>query len=691
MFAECLNDPARLKKVGIEQKLPLEYFMNKLYVACSRARRRLFILDRPNAIQQLWGFAINDDGLDKLCGNLCQANDEWRDSVGHVVRGIPEYWEDNRNDPLEMATKFEAEGDSDRDPYLLRQAAHLFEQADDSPRAMACHGRACEYQGKFKRAGEFFVQASDLKRALGCFWEAAACVDIVSLGDKNPSLSTGVEFRLASFLCDSQPVVDDALELLGEVARLAVETPEFRIKLRSNSWLKGVKTLESRASAAIERTSDSSQWTHLVNTHDSLLAFGLTIDVEQRAKALYCAERYEQVIQLLDARRKLPLYRRAKTIVLQKQKEAGHEEKIGTDDRRFAGDVLRGEGKADEAIWWYRTSQHIPGLKQCFETIAENGHTQAAVKCVCSLAEVFVHQGLWSDIAALLDADGWQGLSRNDKRFLRDSVSQADLMETVLLQPIAVSDSIVRIPGMTLKKIYPHLEILLPAETALDSVADERKLRTLGAAVERVGLDISALAYYEGLSKLQGISSTLREYVNRRWIRCKLRRESRERSGKRVNADKYREEIESRLRKYNWKRSDVGPDYPDRRMIETDGTDQVVPKPPHDGDVVAAGSANSKWQMGSLACAFFEMTDRINIQSNVGEQARVDFAARVVRSDDVDIVCQNRDSWAIPSWNLEVKFESDQVTVVFRMGTKLIRKVVRAKTPIHVDEGSNHE
>ena len=114
--------------------------MNGLYVAASRARRRLFVADKDAALDYVWSFAMKEATLNQILLTLPRSGGDWHPHCGLLAQGVAENWSDDRDDPKVLAERFREEGFRKEDAYLLRQAAIQYGQlkmvaeADKTPK-----------------------------------------------------------------------------------------------------------------------------------------------------------------------------------------------------------------------------------------------------------------------------------------------------------------------------------------------------------------------------------------------------------------------------------------------------------------------------------------------------------------------------------------------------------------------------
>jgi len=76
VLAKMMHSPSEYE-VSIDKRLGLEYFMNNLYVAASRAQRRLFVIDEKKSRDTLWWFASDEQHLLEVLRDLPQRTPGW--------------------------------------------------------------------------------------------------------------------------------------------------------------------------------------------------------------------------------------------------------------------------------------------------------------------------------------------------------------------------------------------------------------------------------------------------------------------------------------------------------------------------------------------------------------------------------------------------------------------------------------
>jgi len=177
-----------------ETLLEIEYFFNKLYVAVSRAKKRLFIMDTPAGREAMWKHFLDEDMLGGLSAydpsefsRLCCTLRELDPSEMHL--------EDI--DPVKSANQKEEEGRKKLDPFLLTQASGLYLSIGDGNKANRCKAFACEISEDFNTAGDHYLKCQDFQGAFKCYWKAREYGRVIEVADKSDSLRYSLKTKFA--------------------------------------------------------------------------------------------------------------------------------------------------------------------------------------------------------------------------------------------------------------------------------------------------------------------------------------------------------------------------------------------------------------------------------------------------------------------------------------------------------------
>ncbi len=186
---------------NLNKRILNEYFINKLYVAVTRAQNKIFIIEESNeTYKDLWGFLDNEIIIDKI--ERGDERDMWKNKLGRIIPGKLEDFYAAKIDPRKRAENYREIGEREKDPYLLRQAAKIYTLINDLRNSNICKARAFEFEGKYKKAAEiYYNDLRDFDRALENFWKASEFIRINELFyKKNNILKDNERVKLSHFI-----------------------------------------------------------------------------------------------------------------------------------------------------------------------------------------------------------------------------------------------------------------------------------------------------------------------------------------------------------------------------------------------------------------------------------------------------------------------------------------------------------
>lgn len=169
-----------LKENNYNEIIKIEYFINRLYVAITRAKKQLIIVDTEKGNAFLWKH-FGDNSLKEM-------NEEehciWQEHLGVALKGqsleiIRE------NDPLRNARQLKEKGIFDENSSLLKRAKNLFKKHGTDQESILCEAWYYKLEGKLKRAGELFLQLKQDGEALHCYWMGEHWLAIKEMYEKN--------------------------------------------------------------------------------------------------------------------------------------------------------------------------------------------------------------------------------------------------------------------------------------------------------------------------------------------------------------------------------------------------------------------------------------------------------------------------------------------------------------------------
>jgi len=198
-FNRILDDPDVVDLSDPERRLPYEYFFNRLYVAASRAKSQLIIVDSKEAIEKFWRFATDLDVSERLMECL-KRKDRWENTTTFMIEGKEKAWSGERVDPNEQGKEYEEEGRRKRDPYMMRQAALAYRSASNEHQAGMCLALAAEFEDKLQIAGDKYRDIGLYEDAFRCYWKGSHWNQVNDLAAQSSRFTALLESRAADFM-----------------------------------------------------------------------------------------------------------------------------------------------------------------------------------------------------------------------------------------------------------------------------------------------------------------------------------------------------------------------------------------------------------------------------------------------------------------------------------------------------------
>jgi hypothetical protein len=661
-----LNRSESGTEIGMDVRLGLEYFMNNLYVAASRAQRRLFVIDSNESIESLWWFASDDEPLRAIAGKL--GLETWGENIGPIMRGGIENFQFDQDSNLKMAQRYEAEGVMRSAAYTLKQAAMYYDLVPNLTKASECRAMAYLMGGRYQDAGDSFERAGLLERAVDAFWQGQLFKPLTGIAAKQPSLSLLPQCQVAAFLCDLKSSPNDAVELIASLLRNCKFDAELLSSLRSPAWNKCM----DRVLRAVTNSSvpvDEATARVLCGQIEVLKKFGQQISVDLVADLHFLARDFEQVMVLSSHDKGSDRYREAEARHLDTRVGQGHTLERG-DIKKVAEYYLRQRAFL-KAASLFRSSEEPERILECLRRQIQEDKNPARVErqIVIDAIETLLMVGNWESLVSLVTTGApgkiekasasW---SKQEASAVLQLVASEKLVSKVVVPGLASSVLLPQDPADKKKHVEEFLTWVIRGWQEAYSDFTALDPRLIGAAVERAGKDLQALTFYERLRDTYK-STSEKAYAERRWVVCKLRQAAREeRDGFATKAASHRRSAQDVMRKYGWGLHNVRDEFPD--LSQKAGEDRaVVPAPvATSSQSVASVHAGASGSLGSLEFRYVQTKGWINIDSKDGLRARVMMGAPQNPEGDVEFVAAGEDCFEANEWGLHVHWlSSDRV------------------------------
>jgi hypothetical protein len=647
-----------------ERQLPFEYFLNRLYVAASRAKGQLIVVDSRSAFDGFWRFATDPDVVDRLTKEV-RDSQVWKDSITFLVRGREESWRGERIDPRQQGAEYATQGRRKRDPYLMRQAALAYRSAGDEIEAGRCLALAAEFEGRLRDAGDRYRELGFLDEAFRCYWQGQEFGKICELAAKDAAYASRLESRAADFA--ARGGADLAPTFLSEILKAASE-PTWRAEATKDAtWkLVLVKLAERLAKAIDDKTI---LWQETFTVFRQFVDGGLPLPEQHLAPIAYAAGEYAIAVEIWERLGETDReeYRRAKAhlapfpeniiwfsrlkqnrdVLAQWQAHRAEVSELGALDDAVAGAVISAALDTGELRLACELLAAKPNREQVGTLLAEaakRNDESTLLDGVRVAVRFFVKSGSWAEVVrAAENADFGEltaGAGGAVKELLQSSESRATILRTAVEELARSPELVAESPDRRgLVSDFLHRTFIgKGAATGRHGLQPE----VVGAAIERAGKIIDALQYYENLERDTEASEELKRFAAERLVRNLERHAAYFRDwGDEMQVQK-REAQAKRVRERAHLGSRQIPDYP------------LLPETRND-----AGES-SEWTRGPFKFVLSRAHARLRIEHTERFETVTVYAQETrLRSGDVGF--EDVDStdgaaaWRIPDWDMTIR------------------------------------
>lgn len=179
---------------NLEQNINLRYKLSNAYVAATRAKKKLFIID-SDAENSIWSFAclsndseqrrkvdtLQEKMLSKI--NNKEKRERWKNSLGWIALGDIGQINVESISSIKNAEEFERGGLDLQSSDLMRKAALAYRMANECAKAQWCEAKADYFDQNYLNAADAFVEARYLDEAALSYWSAYATTSEKSVED----------------------------------------------------------------------------------------------------------------------------------------------------------------------------------------------------------------------------------------------------------------------------------------------------------------------------------------------------------------------------------------------------------------------------------------------------------------------------------------------------------------------------
>lgn len=196
-FQKIVNDESFTDD---SERFEAAHFFTKLYIAISRAKEQLFIVDTEEGYENFWKYFTDSELWKSLINRFVQDADK-RKLVGHVTQGdiltLPQRLSETYDPEENARQEFErARTKGEESIERMKRAQSYFLEAGLTARADECDAYIFLYSFDFNKAGDKFLSLGQKENALNAFWKGNNWEKMITLLSNSSSLNAFDEIRL---------------------------------------------------------------------------------------------------------------------------------------------------------------------------------------------------------------------------------------------------------------------------------------------------------------------------------------------------------------------------------------------------------------------------------------------------------------------------------------------------------------
>ncbi len=287
------------------KRIQLEYFFNKLYVATSRAKKNLVIVDSKMGYDYLW--SIFNNLLKSLTSYFSlYLNDKivWeKESEISDFQFTSEILELADDKPEDLAKQLYYDGINTSNPRKLKSAAEYFKAAQKPNESYRALAKAYELENNYFKACEYYEKIRDADKATKCLWltnEKSKYSKILEVQRRLPENPNNI-FKLAAEFMLITDKKNNSILYFRNFQKLIrnSENPEFYL-LTDKSWDDFYKEV---INALVEYSYDNpnlSDWDEVLEIFRNLFQKGILLKFRKNfVSILFNLKQYKDVIDEL--------------------------------------------------------------------------------------------------------------------------------------------------------------------------------------------------------------------------------------------------------------------------------------------------------------------------------------------------------------------------------------------------------
>ena len=216
------------QKAEDQQQIAVEYYLNKLYVAVTRARSQLFVLDGQADYVAFWQ-PFTQPLLEPLAlRQLDREGVNWSQHLGALRLARLDDLTPDADQIVNMqlnAEQFAAQGRELEDARLLKQAAGLYEQLGLLPEQQHCLADALVMESAYAEAAALYEKIGRWSEAFTQYWRAGEWYQMQESIAQQPALAERPEAGLSKLLWRDSLSLPMLIECLQQLQMAGLQRP----------------------------------------------------------------------------------------------------------------------------------------------------------------------------------------------------------------------------------------------------------------------------------------------------------------------------------------------------------------------------------------------------------------------------------------------------------------------------------
>lgn len=233
------------------ERFEIAHFFTKLYIAVSRAKSQLFIVDTDNSYENFWKYFTNHNLWQTLIDQYVK--DEYkRKLVGHITNGdietLPQRLSESYDAEENGRQEFEKANGNPPSILHMKRAHDYFLEAGLTALADECDAYIHLYNSEFEAAGDKFQELSKIVAAADAYWNGMCWAKLLPLYSRGFTSPTDhIRSIIAQFMTDKIKVSQLVQELVDKRDDFQTAISEFSKEI--HPWKASLELLKQKLRA----------------------------------------------------------------------------------------------------------------------------------------------------------------------------------------------------------------------------------------------------------------------------------------------------------------------------------------------------------------------------------------------------------------------------------------------------------